>query len=45
MYNLPDGGGSEYIKHDWARDIYKGLFCLAKGHLPQESIASKLQNE
>jgi len=43
MYNLPDGGGPEHLRFDWAKDLYTGLFCLTYGYTPPKYIASKLQ--
>ena len=36
MYNLPDGAGPEYIEDDWAKKIYRGLYCLSHNHPYEE---------
>ena len=45
MYNLQDGAGPEYLRFDWARDLYTGLFCLTYGYAPPKSLANKLENK
>ena len=33
---LSSRAGPKCIEHDWARKVYRGLYCLSRGRLPEE---------